>query len=379
MSYGDREWAPRPMTWCEVVSDFAHGDVGPPPMSVRAARAASPQSFILTLPDLPLERGGRVRRHRAGAWWWSREGDLPAQPLPDVPTVLLVHALTGSAQAGGPGGWWEPLIGPGRALDPAKVRIVCFNNLGSFYGSSAPGMPGWPKGRNVTLTSYDLARAILQGLDALGLKRVQLAIGGSLGGMIVLALAALEPKRVERLMPIATAATASAWIIGWNHVARGILQLDPGYPHHGARGLEIARQLAMLTYRAEPGLAQKHSTTRSIGSYLEHHGRKLHGRFTAACYESQLDAMDHHDLTKPWRGGRVPALSRLSAPALVVDVDTDQLFTSAQSDSLAAALRAHGTRVARATLRSPHGHDAFLLEWEQLARLVQRALKLPLS
>lgn len=348
-------------------------------MSARAASAAPSQSFILTLPDLPLERGGRVRRHRAGAWWWSREGDRPAQPLPDVPTVLLVHALTGSAQAGGPGGWWEPLIGPGRALDPAKYRLVCFNNLGSFYGSSAPGMPGWPKGKRIALTSIDLARAILQGLDALGLQRVHLATGGSLGGMVVLALAALEPRRFERLMPVATAASASAWIVGWNHVARGILQLDPGYPHHGARGLELARQLAMLTYRAEPGLAQKITTARGIGSYLEHHGRKLHGRFTAACYESQLDAMDHHDLTKPLRGGRGPALSRIASPALVVDVDSDQLFTPAQSTALAAALRQNGTTVARATLRSPHGHDAFLLEWEQLARLVQRALKLPLS
>lgn len=365
------------MTCCGVVSGCAGEDGRPLPMSVRAINAASPQSFILTLPDLPLARGGRVRRHRAAAWWWSREGDTPAQPQPGVPTVLLVHALTGSAQAGGKGGWWEPLIGPGRALDPAKVRLVCFNNLGSFYGSSAPGMPGWPKGRAVTLTSIDLARAILLGLDALGLKSVQLAAGGSLGGMVVLALAALAPKRFARIMPVATTATASAWIVGWNHVARGILRLDPGYPHHGARGLEVARQLAMLTYRAEPGLATKHSATRGIGSYLEHHGSKLHGRFTAACYESQLDAMDHHDLTRPLPGTRGPALARIQAPALVVDVDTDQLFTPAQSTALAAALRAHGRTVQRATLRSPHGHDAFLLEWEQLARLVQRALRLP--
>lgn len=319
-----------------------------------------------------------MRRHRIAAWWWSREGDSPAQPSPDVPTVLLIHALTGGAQAGGAGGWWEPLIGPGRALDPARQRILCFNNLGSFYGSSAPGMPGWPKSKKIQLTSVDLARAILQGLDALGLRRVELAAGGSLGGMVLLTAAALEPRRFARLLPIATSAAATAWTVGWNHVARAALRVDPGYPHHAARGLEVARQIAMLTYRAEPGLAQK-QTARTIGAYLEHHGRKLHGRFTAACYESQLDAMDHHDLNQPLPGTRGPALARITSPALVVHVDSDQLFTPAQADALARGLRANGTPVTRATLRSPHGHDAFLIEWDQLAKLVRRALALPVS
>lgn len=343
-------------------------------------RCPPPQSFILTLPDLGLECGSTVKRHRAHGWWWSREGDLPATPAPGVPTVLLVHALTGGAQAGGPGGWWEPLIGPGRALDPARHRLLCFNNLGSFYGSSAPGLPGFPRGKKVTLTSLDLARAILQGLDELGIGKVHLATGGSLGGMVVLALAALAPERFERIMPIATTAASSAWVVGWNHVARGILRLDPGYPHHVSRGLEVARQLAMLTYRAEPGLEQKHDAAgRAIGGYLEHHGRKLHGRFTAACYESQLDAMDRHDLRRPLPGTRTPALERIRAATLIVDVDSDQLFTPAQSGELARLLRGHARSVARVTLHSPHGHDAFLLEWKQLAPAVARALTLPVS
>ena len=339
---------------------------------------APTQSFILTLPDLVLECGSVVKRHRAHGWWWSRAGDLPVSPARDVPTVLLVHALTGGAQAGGPGGWWEPLIGPGQALDPEKYRLLCFNNLGSFYGSSAPGLPGFPRGKKAKLTSLDLARAILQALDELGIRHVHLAAGGSLGGMVVLALAALAPDRFERIMPIATTAASSAWVVGWNHVARGILQLDPGYPHHVSRGLEVARQLAMLTYRAEPGLEEKHEHAgRAIGSYLEHHGRKLHGRFTAACYESQLDAMDLHDLRRPLSGGKTPALARIRAAAFIVDVDTDQLFTPAQSTELARLLRGHARSVQRLTLRSPHGHDAFLLEWKQLVPALARALTLP--
>ena len=183
-------------------------------MSQPSAAAAAPQHFILSLPDLRLARGGIVRKNRLAAWWWSRADDTPAEPQRDVPTVLLVHALTGGAQAGGAGGWWEPLIGPGRALDPARHRILCFNNLCSFYGSSAPGMPGWPKSKKTRLTSIDLARAIVLGLDALGLKMIDLVAGGSLGGMVVLALAALAPRRFERILPIATTAQTSAWVAG---------------------------------------------------------------------------------------------------------------------------------------------------------------------
>src|SRR5262245_33993916 len=128
---------------------------------------ASPRTFDLALPDLALERGGLVRQHRSRGWWWSREGDTPEAPQAGVPTVLVVHALTGSAQAGGPGGWWEPVIGPGRALDPARYRILCFSNLGSCYGSSGPGVDGFPADQNVELTSIDISRAIILALDQL--------------------------------------------------------------------------------------------------------------------------------------------------------------------------------------------------------------------
>ncbi|HEY4301343.1 MAG TPA: alpha/beta fold hydrolase [Candidatus Didemnitutus sp.] len=349
-------------------------------------KVSAPQVFDLPLPDLALERGGLVRRHRLHGWWWGPVGDGPGRLTPGVPTVLLIHALTGGAQAGGRGGWWEPLIGAGRALDPAHYRILCFNNLGSFYGSSAPGMPGFPRGPRVTLTSGDIARSLLLGLDRLGIPQIHLAAGGSLGGMVALALGALAPRRIERLLPIAACAASSAWVVGWNHVGREILRLDPGYPHHVNRGLELARQLAMLTYRAEPGLdTTQHRSLPSIRrfkgyrvqSYLEHHGRKLKNRFTARCYELLLDAMDHHDLFRPLPGTSGPALARIRASTLVVHVATDQLFTPAQSDLLVKSLRSHGAPVARVILRSPHGHDAFLIEWPQLAAILTRALRLP--
>lgn len=405
----------------------------------------APRLFDLSPPGLTLEAGARLPHHLVRGWWWGPEEDLPwlhsrarllsedearesalrpvrrtdaeqrhaaalvrhpgpaRRPAP-VPTVLLVHALTGDMRAGGPGGWWEPVIGPGRALDPTRVRLLCFNNLGSCYGTTGPadeGFPGrledsrsgapptLPKGDlrqdearlPATLTPWDQARSILLALDALGVDEVALVTGGSLGGMVVLCLAALAPERFARMAPIAAAEAASAWVVGFNHVARQALLLDPGFPEAPGRGLELARQLAMLTYRAEPGLeaVQPRPPTWSsralypVESYLEHQGRKLAARFDARAYLALLGAMDHHDLSRGPQGG----LERIQASALCVGIDRDQLFFPEHMEALARRLRAHGRHAEYASLSSLYGHDGFLVEWEPLAGLLTRALALP--
>jgi homoserine O-acetyltransferase len=374
---------------------------------VRISAAAAPRLFDLRLPPLTLLDGARVDPHHARVQWWGPEKDLPvlerlatevsqdaAEPVvrsvalrartgrgldPSVPTVVIVHALTGDARAAGPDGWWGPLVGPGRPLDPARVRVLCANNLGSCYGTSGPLDSDWPEGPR-RFTPWDQARALWTLLDALGLERIRLATGASLGGMIAVCLAVLRPGGVERLLPIGTASAASAWVAGWNHVARQILRLDPGWPSDVGRGLELARQLAMLTYRAEQSLDARHHRAAGrldppwalpIQSYLEYQGKKLRRRFDGRPYLLQLDAMDAHDLdARPpgTPGGPVGGF------ALCVDIDTDQLFTPAQVDLLADWLTAHGVEARRATVRSPHGHDAFLIEWDALDPLVRQAL-----
>jgi len=399
-----------------------------------------PIHFELSLPPLRLEAGGEVARHVVRGFAWGPTGDAeriariatPIDPQPwrvvrrtaaeldrapsqrasgdlrdDVPTVLLVHALTGDARPGGPGGWWEPLVGPGAPLDPAKVRLVCFNLLGSCYGTSGPCDEGFPVRDDdprlpATVTTWDQAASILLALDALGIENVELVIGGSLGGMVALCLAALAPDRFARVAPLCATDAASPWIIAFNHVARQTVLADPSWPEDASRGLELARQLAMITYRTERGFDLTQGR-RLVGAdereapdwsapqpyrmqtYLEHQGAKLRARFDARSYLCLLGAMDHHDLARAPRpfaaapAGESWGLSRIRASALGIDVDTDQLYLPAQTDRWTAALFARGLPVERVTVRSPHGHDAFLIEWDQLRPMVARALTLPLA
>ncbi len=424
--------------------------------------AAPAQVFDLALPALELEAGALVATHLVRGWWWGPAADLPvlarraavtadeeyrrdawrpvaraaaelrnwhercaarqsganAPPFdPAIPTLLVVHALTGDMRAGGPGGWWERVIGPGRALDPQRARILCFNLLGSCYGTSGPADEGFPRRVDdrrfgpaavapkgdfalpeehlpATVTTWDQARSIIQALDALGLVRVDLVTGGSLGAMIVLCLGALAPERFARLAPIGAAERSSPWAIGWNHVQRQALLLDPDFPSSPNRGLSLARQIGMMTYRAEEGM-ERQQGRRQIGeeaawssrahyrmeTYLEHQGEKLLGRFDSRSYLALLGAMDHHDLARaPFglpAGGESWGESRLRAATLCMGIRSDQLFYPAAIHALAERLRARGVDARYAELDTPFGHDGFLIETDQMDALLQQALALP--
>jgi homoserine O-acetyltransferase len=352
--------------------------------------------FDLRLPNFTLEGGGRLERHQVRGWRWGTEVSGAGSSSDDeAPTVLLVHALTGSASADH---WWGPVIGPGKVLDPARLRLLCFNLLGSCYGSTGPADPAFPliDEKPAAITTWDQARSILLALDALRIGRVHLCVGGSLGGMVTLCLAALAPERFERIAPIAAATSASAWVVGWNHVARELIASCPPEV-----GLSLARQLAMLTYRAEAGLDRRQPRSRvgawspnaayPIRSYLEHQGRKLVERFDPDAYLALLGAMDHHDLCRrppapeaaeSWRidapaAGDSWGLDRLRASVLAVSIDSDLLFFPARTAELVGELRRRGRLVEELQLRSLHGHDAFLIEREQLGDMLARALALP--
>jgi homoserine O-acetyltransferase len=301
-------------------------------------------------------------------------------PPPDLaPQVVVVHALTGSADAAGD--WWAPLIGPGLALDTDQVGVLCANLLGGRYGSTGPTSidPDTGLGYGAAfpaVTTRDQARAQWRLLDALGIRRVELATGGSLGGMVALELALERPSAVEVVVPIAAPAATGALAMAWNHLQVELID------RLGDEGLSLARQLAMTTYRSEAdfelrfGRDTEADGRASVVSYLDHQGRKLVDRFDADTYRVLAGAIDRHDIGRA-RGGVVPALAMLAEAdvrLVGLGISGDILYGPDQVGALVEAASAAGVRAAYRELRSAKGHDAFLVEWDQLGDVLADAL-----
>ena len=280
--------------------------------------------------------------------------------------VVVTHALTGSPDVDR---WWPALLGPGRALDPARDFIVCVNAIGSCYGSSGPLTPapdGAPWGKRFPRVSVrDIVRAQQRLLDSLGVRRIRLVVGGSLGGMQALEFALLD-SRVAAIAAIAAPARHEAWAIAWSDAQRRALAADPAWAKddgNAPAGLAAARAIAMISYRSPASLAARFGRSAGVRSpfavqdWLAHHGESLHERFDARSYRVLLDAMDAHDLGAR-RGGLDRALRSIRIPVLVVAIDSDHLYPPGESEALTALLP--DAQLVR--LSSPHGHDAFLID-----------------
>lgn len=275
--------------------------------------------------------------------------------------VLVCHALTGSADVDL---WWPGVLGPGRALDPARDFVVCSNVLGSCYGSTGPGSldPGsgtvWGK-RFPEITVRDMVHAQALLLDHLGVRRLSLVVGGSLGGMQVLEWGVTFPERVAAMAPIATAGRTSAWCIAFSEAQRAALEAAG----NEGMGLAVARMIAMCSYRSPGELAARFGRQAaggggfSVQGYLRHQGEKLAARFEPDSYKVLLRAMDTHDVSRG-RGAYEEVLSCVKVPALVISIDSDALFLPAEQRELVRLLPC----AELAMLTSAHGHDAFLVD-----------------
>lgn len=294
--------------------------------------------------------------------------------------VLVCHALTGSADLHA---WWPALLGPGRAFDPQRDFVVCSNVLGSCYGSTGPLSPQPGGGRRYgpgfpAVSVRDIVRAQAALLDALGVRRLQLVAGGSLGGMQALEWAALYPGRVAAVAALAVSGRHSAWCIGLSEAQRQALSADPLWRDGAydpaappAAGLRAARMVAMCAYRSRASLEQRFGRALAphggfeVEAWLRRHGDRLVERFDANSYVTLTRAMDGHDLARG-RGAYPEALASIAAPTLVVAIDSDVLYPPEEQAELAAGLG----RGRLAWLRSPHGHDAFLIEGDQVNGLL---------
>ncbi|MET8941283.1 homoserine O-acetyltransferase [Streptomyces rubiginosohelvolus] len=352
---------------------------------------------------LPLESGIRLPGVRLAYETWGRRAADGSN------AVLVLHALTGDSHVAGPAGpghptpgWWDALVGPGRALDTDRWFVVAPNVLGGCQGStgpSSPGPDGTPWGSLFPYLSVrDQVTAEAALADVLGIDRWAAVIGGSMGGMRALEWAVSRPERTGSLFVLAAPAAASADQIAWGSAQIGAIRSDPGWrggDYHRAppgegphRGLGQARRIAHITYRsapeldsrfggeAQPGEEPAHGGRYRVESYLDHHADKLVRRFDAGSYVTLTAAMNGHDVGRG-RGGIARALARAELPALVAGVDSDRLYPLAQQERLAALLP--GADAAH-TIASPYGHDGFLIETEQVGALVREllaALRLP--
>jgi homoserine O-acetyltransferase/O-succinyltransferase len=304
----------------------------------------------------------------------------PDGPPPgDAPQIVVVHALTGSADAAGD--WWEPLIGAGRALDTDRYGVLAANLLGGRYGSTGPTsvdpLTGRPYGdRFPALSTRDQARAQWALLDALGIRDVALVVGGSLGGMVALEIALTRPSAVGHVMPIAAPAATGPMAVAWNRIQAALIE------RLGDEGLSLARQLAMTTYRSEADFEERFGRSvepdgrPSIVSYLDYQGAKLVERFDGATYGVLAGAMDRHDVGDG-RGGVRAALAHLAAAGVRltgVGIEDDILYGPRQVRALVTAAQRAGVRARYHEIRSTKGHDAFLVEWDQLTSLLGDAL-----
>jgi len=303
--------------------------------------------------------------------------------------VLIAHFITADCHATGefagqPPGWWEPLIGPGRALDTDRYFVVCPNLLGGCHGSTGPRFPapdGAPYGtRFPLLTPRDLMRGQRLFLETLGVTRVPLVIGPSMGAMIAWEWVVEGGGYVDRVAVVAAPPATSPQQIGWNWLQRRALELDLGdTPVPRQFGQSLARGVGMITYRSPEGMQEKFgrswfqepgSTLADPGlfnveSWLRHHGKRSVKRFDPLTYDLLARAMDLHDIAAG-RESLDAALGACHSEVLVVGVSSDQLYPASEVRAGAEALQRLGKRVQYAEIESPHGHDAFLLETGRL-------------
>ena len=323
--------------------------------------------------------------------------------LPDKSNAILIcHALTGDQHVASPHpitakpGWWDRMVGPGKPIDTSRFHVICANVIGSCMGSTGPASPavdGDPYAmRFPVITIRDMVRAEVALLDALGIEQLHAVVGGSMGGMQALSLAANFPERTARVLAIATTARHSAQNIAFHEVGRQSIMADAnwrGGNYYGTgkvpdKGLAVARMAAHITYLSEAGLTDKFGRrlqdreAKSFGfdadfqveSYLRYQGLTFSDRFDANSYLYITRAMDYFDLAEEHGGRLADAFVRSTARFCVVSFDTDWLYPTADSRAVVHALNATAVPVSFVELSAPYGHDSFLLNVPALDRVV---------
>ena len=280
-----------------------------------------------------------------------------------APIVLVNHALTGNSQIVGENGWWNDLIGLNKTIDTAKYSVLAFNVPGN-------GFDGFEVENYQDFKARDIAEIFLAGLKQLDINQIFAIIGGSIGGGIAWEMAALEPKITQHLIPIATDWKSTDWMIANCFLQEQIL-------NNSSKPIEDARIHAMLCYRTPESFAAKFERTThaqlaifNVESWLLHHGQKLQQRFQLSSYKMMNQLLKTIDITRN-REQFIVIASRIEANIHIIGIDSDLFFTADQNKLTYQELRKIKNNVSYQELVSIHGHDAFLIEYQQLQNLLK--------
>lgn len=345
---------------------------------------------------LTLENGGVLPELTVA---YEAYGEL--SPAKDN-VVFICHALTGDAHAAGyhspddkSPGWWDDMIGPGKGIDTNRFHVICANILGGCKGTTGPASinpaTGKPYGADFpAITIGDIVHTQFLFLNHIGISRLHAVVGGSFGGMLVLEWTIRYPDVPQNCICVASAASLSAQALAFDVVGREVITSDPSWAggnYYGTGriprdGLAAARMIGHITYLSPEIMATKFgrrkkertpderfSTRFEVESYLQYQGEKFVERFDSNSYLHITHAMDSYDLAEKF-GDLKTAFSNVKARFLVVALSSDWLFTPEQSLEIASALVQIGKPVSYCLLKAPYGHDAFLVDIENMSKVI---------
>ena len=294
-------------------------------------------------------------------------------PLGEAPIVLVIHALTGNSTVIGEKGWWNDLIGPQKCIDTKDYTILAFNIPGNGYDNQPENLIENYKDYN----ARDIAELFYLGLEQLEIKQLFAAIGGSVGGGIAWELAALQPNLIEHLIPVATDWKSTDWLIANCHIQDAIL-------NHSDKPLADARMHAMTLYRTPESLTEKFQRTKreqslfNIESWLNHHGDTLTNRFNLSAYKMMNQILRTIDICEG-RGEFLEVASKINSCIHLVTINSDLFFKPEENWNTYVELKGIKENVTIHEIKSIHGHDAFLIEFDQLARFLKPIFKVEVN
>lgn len=284
---------------------------------------------------------------------------LFGQPIGTAPLVLVNHALTGNSQVTGENGWWKSLIGENKTIDTNKYTILAFNIPGNGYQDEENQIENYRD-----FATYDIANLFWKGIDSLNIAQLFAVIGGSLGGAIAWEMAFIRPKAIANLIPVATSWKASDWLIG-NVLIQDLILNNSKNPIHDAR------IHAMLLYRTPESFQEKFNSKFQnengmfqVESWLVHHGEKLQNRFQLSAYKLMNHLLKTTNCFNQYNPSEV--FQSIASNIHLVSVDSDYFFKANEIKMAFQEIKKQKNNVLYHEIKSIHGHDAFLIEYEQL-------------